>query len=156
MEQMQDNVKLIISNDAYYYFTANEEPLDDNSFDEIAEIEATFENGFNVEMLNAFDTGEFEVNIIPKKSYKEQYDGLIHLQIKNTSLYLNIVNINIIKGTCINEESKKILYEHEYKVIFTGRDKKPSLKGGVTQLPLWTNDVEIWNIDKFNENIISD
>ena len=146
------NEKLIISNDAYYYFTENEEPLDDASWDEIAEIEATFEN-FDIELIKALDTGQFEVNIIIK-DLKAEYDGVLHLPMKNINLYLNVIGINRIKGTCINEETKDTLYEREYEVIFTGRDKKPVLKNN-TRLPIWTNNVEIWDNDEFSENIIS-
>lgn len=148
-------MKLKISNDAFFYLTNNEEPIDDNSWDEIAELEATFENGFDIELINALSTGEFEVNIIPKASFKEKYDGCIHLHIKSNTLYFNIIGKNKISGICINDETKKEIFQCSYDVVFIGRDKKPSLKHGTTQLPLWTNDADIWNIDKFNENIIS-
>lgn len=62
-------VTLKFSNDAYYYFFEGEDPLDENSLDEIAEISATFEFGFEPDESKPpiIDTnnGTVEITIIP-------------------------------------------------------------------------------------------
>lgn len=66
-------ITLTISNDAYYYFFEGEDPLDESSLDEIAEISASFENGFEPDeneppMINV-SNGTVTITLIP---YAEQ------------------------------------------------------------------------------------
>lgn len=62
-------VILRMSNDAYYYFFEGEDPIDESSLDEIAEISASFEHGFEPDESKPINTdssdGSIEVTIFP-------------------------------------------------------------------------------------------
>lgn len=81
-------ITLKMSNDAYYYFFEGEDPLDDNSLDEIAEISATFEFGFEPDENKSpiIDTknGTAEVILIPYIENIEEKQELDSLEFDET------------------------------------------------------------------------
>ena len=137
-------VTMKLSNDAYYYFFEGEDPLDESSLDEIAEISAMFEFGFEPDENKPpkIDTsnGTVEVTIIPYiedlKQEQEQntleFDESMWDGVHNDGgvfpwmFYFKFIGLNRVKIAQINMYFNKRLNDCEGECVWL--NKKPWIK----------------------------
>lgn len=168
-----------LSNDAYYYFFEGEEPLDDNSWDEIAEISATFENGFeqdeSVPTNVDTKTGQYEVTIIPyielveeqrpKQLETIQFDESLWDGCFNAGglfpwlFYFKFISSNHVKIAQINKHFNERLDDCEGDVTWI--DSKPWIKyktkpshKGYSLMPIWSKRCEIFDNESIQEFLL--
>lgn len=165
---------LKISNDAYYYFAEGEDPLDESSFDEIAEISAMFEFGFEIdETKNPIvdnKSGMVEITIIPYTTQmpssnneidESQYDGVIQDK-RGThpwQYYFKFIGINVVKITQINKSLRRKFDSYIGEIVWFY--KKPWIKYKIKTefrnysfLPFLASNTTIFDNDNISEYMI--
>lgn len=125
---------LQISNDAFFFITQEESPLDEENLEEANEILNLFPNGFYVEENWKFveDSDLIEATFVPYIEEKDNYDEYLNLT-KYVQLQIKWLDQNHIKAHIYN--SKKgtkefygefVVYTNEYghRCFHTGEQNK--------------------------------
>lgn len=115
-------VELDISNDAFYLFTEDEEPIDESCYDEINRLYAKYES-FEIEKIKELNNGLIKVLLIPYIEESNQ-DWDCYFEFFNNW----ILNIKLISETkaliqCENTNTGKVAY-HITCDIITIHNKK--------------------------------
>lgn len=129
-------ISLTVTNDTYNYFFKNEDVLDEDSLNEIAEIVTTFENGFELnEKVNpVFDSnkGTVKIEIFIYKEENEQEQEEPDLEIDNSQwdgfyncgglfpwlFYFKIISKEKVKILQINKAFKKRIDGCDGEIVF--------------------------------------
>lgn len=94
-------MRIILSNDAFYYLSEGEEPLDEANLDEAERIAAMFPDGYKITCLgHAGDKGCFECDIVPAKA-DEEPEHVIPLT-RHIQLHLNYIGADRVKVMWVN------------------------------------------------------
>ena len=128
-----------ISNDAFFYLTEEEEPLDEENLDEAREIIGMFPNGFSVDesWKPVEDSDLIEATFIPYVVDEDDYDEYqnltndIQLQIKRLDpAHIKAWLYNSIKGTReLLGEFKVYTNEYGNACFHTGEQNRDFISG---------------------------
>ena len=95
------SVELDISNDAFYLFTEDDEPIDESCYDEINNLYAKYES-FEIEKIKELNNGLIKVLLIPYVETNQSWDYFI-------SMFNNwILNIKILSETEVLIQSEQV------------------------------------------------
>lgn len=170
-------VTIRLSNDAYYYFFEGEDPLDENSLDEIAEISAMFEFGFEPDenKLPKINTsnGTVEVTIIPYIEDLKQEQNTLEFDesiwdgvYKDSAIfpwmfYFKFICLNKVKIAQINMHFNKRLNDCEGECVWL--NKKPWIKykteeshKGYSYIPILSPRTIILDIQNVQEFLVQE
>ena len=115
-------VELEISNDAYYLFTEDEEPLDDTSYDEINALYEKYES-FEIEKINELKNGLIKILLIPYiEESNNDWDYYFEF-FNNWILNIKVISEEKALIQCENTNTGKIAY-HIICDIITLHNKK--------------------------------
>lgn len=102
-------VELEISNDAYYLFTEDEEPLDDASYDEINALYEKYES-FEIEKISELKNGLIKILLIPYiEESNNDWDYYFEF-FNNWILNIKVISEEKALIQCENTNTGKIAY----------------------------------------------
>lgn len=130
---------LQISNDAFFFITEEEEPLDDKNLEEAQEILSMFPNGFYIEENWKFveNSDLIEAAFIPYVKDEEDYDEYLDIT-KYMQLQIKWLDQNHIRVWLYNSQKnikevygdfKVYIDEHGHKYFHTGKQEEKFIPG---------------------------
>lgn len=124
-------MRIILSNDAFYYLSEGEEPLDESNLEEAERIIAMFPEGYKITYVGRVgDRGEVECDIAPAVT-SEKPEHIITLT-RYVQLHLNYTGADRVKVMWVNTYNHTRELYGEFLVRTDAKGRKYIHTGGDT------------------------